>query len=145
MRAKDKLKLSVVKDILAQVVNASKTKVPMETDNQIYSLIRSSIAKRRDSADSYRQHGRQDLAETEESEINLLQAYVPKEMEEREIQAVVIEVVNSISASQKDMGKVLKALSTRLDESVAPKAVQARIVEQVLASGSSKNVSANQS
>lgn len=144
MRAKDKLKISVVKDILAQVVNASKTKTPIESDNQMYALLRSSIAKRLDSAASFREHGRNELAETEETEAEMLRSYVPKEMEERDIQAIVVEVVNSINASQKDMSKVLKALATRLDESVAPKAVQVRIVKSVLASGSSRNVSASQ-
>lgn len=141
MRAKDKMKLAVVKDILAQVLNASKTKSPVESDGQVYNLLRSSIAKRLDSAKSYRQHDRVDLAETEEAEVQILQSYVPKEMEERDIQAVVLDVVNSIAATQKDMGKVLKELATRLDESVAPKAVQARIVKQILASGSGKNQS----
>lgn len=144
MRAKDKMKISVVKDVLAQVVNASKTKTPVESDVQVYSLLRSSIAKRLDSAKSYRDHGRIDLAETEEAEAEILSSYVPKQMEERDIQAIVLEVANSISASQKDMGKVLKALSARLDESVAPKAVQARIVKSVLGGGNSKHASASQ-
>jgi len=141
MKAKDKVKLSVVKDVLAQILNASKTKTPVQTDSQVYNVLRSSIAKRQDSAKSYRDHDRPDLAETEESEIQVLQSYIPQQMEERDIQAVVVDVVNSINASQKDMGKVLKALEDKLDESVAPKAIQVRIVKQILASGSSKNKS----
>ncbi|CCG84715.1 protein of unknown function [Taphrina deformans PYCC 5710] len=140
MKAKDKLRLSVVKDILAQVLNASKTKQPIQSDPQVYALLRSSIAKREDSAKSFRAHDRLDLAEIEESEVEVLRSYIPQQMEERDIQAVVLDVVNSIGASQKDLGKVLKALSTKLDESVAPKALQAKIVKEILGSGSSKSV-----
>lgn len=140
MKAKDKMKLAVVKDILAQVVNASKTKQPIEADSQVYNLLRSSIAKREESAKSYREHGRQDLAETEEAEILILKSYVPQQMDERDIQAIVIDVINSLGAeTTKNMGTVLKELSNRLDESRAPKALQARIVKQILGSGSSKN------
>lgn len=140
MRAKDKIKLSVVKDILAQVVNASKTKAPVQSDNQVYTLLRGSIAKREDSAKSYREHARLDLAEIEENEIEILKQYIPAQMSDLDIQAIVVDVVNTIGATQQEVGKVLKALSTKLDESVAPKAVQARIVKQILSSGSSKNV-----
>lgn len=142
MRARDKTKLAVVKDILAQVVNASKTKQPVEADSQVYTLLRSSIAKREESARSYREHSRQDLAETEEAEIVILKSYIPEQMDERDIQAVVVDVINSMGAqTTKNMGTVLKELSNRLDESKAPKAIQARIVKQILGSGSSNNVS----
>ena len=149
MRAKDKVRLNCVKDVLAQVLNASKLpnapthgRAGGTTDGQVYNIIRSSVAKRRDSAQAYRANRRPELAETEETEAQLLEAYLPKQMSERDLQAIVVDLVSKVGAGQKDLGKVLKALSTEVDESVAPKAMQAAVVKQVLAGASSKSVAA---
>ncbi|ORY82615.1 Yqey-like protein-domain-containing protein [Protomyces lactucae-debilis] len=136
MRNKDKPRLNVCKDILAQVVNASKTNKPVETDVQVINLLRSSAAKRREAAAAYRQHGRAELAEVEELEAGLLDSFLPKQMDEGVLQAQVVALVSRMQATPKEMGKVLKALAEEVDESAAPKAMQARIVKQVLAGAS---------
>lgn len=141
MRNKDKPRLNVCKDVLAQIVNLSKTNKPVTTDVQIINLLRSSAAKRREAAIAYRQHGRAELAEVEELEAGLLDAFLPKQMDDQALQAQVMELVTRIGATPKDMGKVLKALAEEVDESAAPKALQARIVKQVLAGGTTTHKS----
>lgn len=147
MRAKDKMRLNCVKDVLAQVLNATKAAGASSSnvgtnDNQVYNIIRSSISKRRDSARAYRDNRRPELAETEEAEAQLLEAYLPKQMSEQDLQAIVVDLASRIGAGQKDLGKVLKALASEVDESVAPKSLQAAVVKKVLAGASSKNVPA---
>ena len=144
MKNKDKLRLNCVKDILAQILNASKQPHASQgtTDGQVYNIIRSSVARRRDSAKAYRDNRRPELAETEEAEAALLEGYLPKQMDEKELQAIVVDVASRINATQKDLGKVLKALALEVDQSVAPKALQAAVVKRVLAGASSKNVAA---
>lgn len=139
MRNKDKVKLTVLKDVLAQVVNASKTNKPVETDSQLLTLIRSSISKRQESASSFTAHHRHDLAEQEITESTILESYIPQQMDERELQAIIIDLVASISAGPKDIGKVLSALSSKVDVDRAPKSLQSKLVRQVLGSGPTKD------
>ena len=139
MRNKDKLRLNPLRDVLAQVVNASKTAKPVISDGDLCSVLRSSIAKRHHSAASFKANDRMDLAEIEEAEVDVLVKYLPSQMDEREIEAIVVDVASRIGASQTELGKVLAALKDVLDESRAPKSVVVPIVKKVLAGASSKS------
>ncbi|EGS21107.1 carbon-nitrogen ligase-like protein [Thermochaetoides thermophila DSM 1495] len=75
MRAKDQNRLSVLRAVLAAVVNASKTDAPIKTDVQLVVLLRKSAAKSREAAAEARMAGREDLAEKEEAQAKILEEY----------------------------------------------------------------------
>ena len=132
MKERQKVKLTVLKDILAQIVNSTKTKKPIETDSAVYELLRTAISKREDSAASYRAHNRADLADIEDSEIAVLKGYVPQELSERDLQALILERIGSLSSESRTIGGVMAAIA----DVEASKQLKAKCVRQILAGAS---------
>ena len=80
-------------------------------DGAILSLMQSMIKQRRESIDMYKKGGREDLAAAEQAEIDIIQAFLPKQMSEDEVRNAIKEVIEQTgAASIKDMGKVMGAL-----------------------------------
>lgn len=83
-------------------------------DSDILALLQKLIKQRRDSIESFEKGGRQDLAEKEQAEIDVIEAYLPKQMNEAEIKAAVEAVVGELGAtSLKDMGHTMATLKER--------------------------------
>jgi len=124
MKSGDKPKLATLRlinaaikdrDIAARVdekgQSTGKDKVE---DSEILALFQKLIKQRRDSIESFEKGGRQDLADKEKSEIVVIEAYLPKQMDEAEIKAAVEAVVGELGAnSLKDMGRTMAALKER--------------------------------
>jgi hypothetical protein len=111
MREKDTLRLSVVR-MLKSAVKYREIEVmkPLD-DSGVQAVIASEIKRRRDSVEQYRTGNRQDLAEKEEAEIKILQAYLPAQLGEDELRAKVEAAIAKTGAQgPKDMGAVMKAL-----------------------------------
>ncbi len=80
-------------------------------DAAILSLMQSMIKQRKESIDMYTKGGRNDLAVAEQSEIDIIQSFLPKQMSEEEIRSAIALVITETGASSiKDMGKVMGAL-----------------------------------
>lgn len=80
-------------------------------DAAILSLMQSMIKQRKESIDMYTKGGRNDLAAAEQSEIDIIQSFLPKQMSEEEIRSAIALVIAETGASSiKDMGKVMGAL-----------------------------------
>jgi hypothetical protein len=85
------------------------------TDEQAIEVLSSAAKKRRDSIEQFRKGGREDLAQQEEFELSMIQAYLPKQLTEDELRQMVGEAIaESGAASPKEMGKVMKVLMPRL-------------------------------
>lgn len=83
-------------------------------DSEIFSMLQSMIKQRHESAKLYCDAGREELAEREEAEIEIIQGFLPKQLSEAEIQAAVGEVITEIGAKDiKDMGRIMAVLKTR--------------------------------
>jgi uncharacterized protein YqeY len=111
MRDKDALRLSVVR-MLKSAVKYREIEVMKPLDDAgVQAVIASEIKRRRDSVEQYRSGNRQDLAEKEEAEIKILQAYLPAQLGEDELRAKVDAAIAKTGAQgPKDMGAVMKAL-----------------------------------
>jgi hypothetical protein len=73
------------------------------------------IKQRKDSISQYEKAQRQDLADKEKYEISVIEAYMPKQLSQAEVEAVVAEVIAATGAkSAADMGKVMGAVKPRL-------------------------------
>lgn len=82
---------------------------------EILQVISSLIKQRHDSADQYRQGGREELALKEEDEIRILQEFTPKQLSTEELEKLVGEAVEEAGASSpKDMGRVMKILMPKV-------------------------------
>lgn len=84
------------------------------TDQDILSLMQKMIKQRRESIETYRSAGRDDLADQEVAEIAVIEGYLPQQMNEVEMRAAVEGVVADLNAKGlKDMGRVMAALKER--------------------------------
>ena len=83
-------------------------------DTQILSLLQSMIKQRHESITMYEQGGRAELAERERREIDIIAAFLPKQLNEQEIETAVKDVISELDAHcLKDMGRTMTALRSR--------------------------------
>jgi uncharacterized protein YqeY len=111
MRDKDVLKLSVVRMLKSAVKYREIELMKPLDDAGVLAVIASEVKRRRDSVEQYKAGNRQDLADKEEAEIKILQAWLPQQLGEDELRAKVDEAIKKTGAQgPKDMGAVMKAL-----------------------------------
>ncbi len=132
MRAKDAAKLASLRLVLTAIKNREKEVRRSLENPEIISLISTQIKQRKESIDHYRKAGRDDLVKAEESELQILQAYMPEELSAEEMSQALDEVISEVGAvSIKDMGKVMKAamakLAGRADGRVINEMVKAKL------------------
>jgi hypothetical protein len=135
MLAKDAAKTSTVRMIIAKLkevdIAARPSGVDKVPDEQIVAMLRSMQKSRRESVELYRQGGREELAAKEEAEIATIESFLPQQMDEAAIAAVVdAAIAETGAASVKDMGKVMAALKKHggaLDMAKANPLVKAKL------------------
>jgi len=94
------------------IVHSSVTKLD---DAGVVSVVEKMIKQRKDSIAQYEKAARQDLADKEKYEISVIEAYLPKQLSQAEVEAVVAEAIASTGAkSPADMGKVMGVVKPKL-------------------------------
>ena len=115
MRAKDAPRLSAIRQLLAALKQKEVDQRVVLTDADVTAIIEKLIKQRRDSITQYVAANRQDLADVETFELNLLQGYLPQQMTDAEILSEIELIISETGAvTAKDMGKVMGPLKTRL-------------------------------
>ena len=115
MRAKDGARLSTVRLLLAAMKQKEVDERVALTDADVLAIIEKMIKQRRESSTQFEKASRQDLADKEKAEIEVLSAYLPQKMGDAELaQAVAAAVAESGASGIKDMGKVMALLKPRL-------------------------------
>ncbi|MCJ2015812.1 GatB/YqeY domain-containing protein [Methylobacterium sp. J-076] len=115
MKAGDKPRLATVRMIQAALkdkdIEARGLGKDPASDEDILSLLQKMIKQRNESAAVYEQGGRPELAETERSEVAIIESFLPKQMDETETKAAVEAAILETGATgPKDMGRVISAL-----------------------------------
>ena len=111
MKAKEELKLSVLRMLKAAIGNAEIAKKRSFVDEDIFSILQTSVKQRKDSAEQFRAGNRPELAEKETAEIKILETYLPAQLGEQEVRELVAKVVlETGAAGAKDIGKVMGKL-----------------------------------
>ena len=132
MRAKDEAKLASLRLVLTAIKNREKEVRRSLEDSEIISLISTQIKQRKESIDHYRKAGRDDLVKAEESELQILQAYMPEELSAEEMSQALDEVISEVGAvSIKDMGKVMKAAMAKLAGRADGRAINEMVKEKL--------------
>lgn len=115
MRAKDQVSLSTIRLINAAIKQFEVDERTEADDAKVISILTKMVKQRKDSAKIYTEAGRQDLADKENAEIEILNRYLPQMMSAEEIKTVVEAAIAETGASgMADMGKVMSVLKTRL-------------------------------
>jgi uncharacterized protein YqeY len=115
MRAKETLRLSTIRLLLAAIKQREVDERITLDDAQVVSVVDKLVKQRKDSIAAYTQAGRQDLADAESAEMQVLQGYLPQRLSQAEVQAEVDALVAELGAAGPgDMGKVMGAAKARL-------------------------------
>lgn len=106
--ARDAVKVSTLRMLLSEIHNVEIQKGGELVDQEIMSVIQKESKKRKEAAEGFRMGGRGDQALKEESELSILEAYLPAQLSDEELTVMVDQAINELGASQiSDMGKVI--------------------------------------
>jgi len=112
MKAKDSLRLNAIRLIRTAVQNREIDERRELEDQEVIGILSSLVKQRKESAQVYRDGGRPELAEKEEQELGIIQEFLPAQLGEDEIRAIIEEAVRETgAASMKDMGRVMKVVT----------------------------------
>ena len=111
MRAKDSVRLGAIRLLLAAIKQREVDERIEPTDNDVIAVIEKMLKQRRDSITAYESANRTDLADIEKFEVIVLQAYLPQQLTDDEIKALLENVIAELGATgMKDMGAVMTAI-----------------------------------
>ena len=114
MRSGDALRRDVLRMAQNAVYAIEKRERREPTDDDVTAVLSREVKTRRESVDAFRKGGREDLVAKEEAEIAILTEYLPQQLTDDEIQALVAEAIAATGASSaRDMGKVMGRLSPK--------------------------------
>lgn len=137
LKAKDQVAMSTIRLITAALKDrdiAARGSGNAEgiDDSEILSMLQSMIKQRQESSKTYEEAGRPELAERELAEIKVIEKFLPAQMSDDEVAAVIDKIIADVGASDiKDMGKVMGALKSdyagQIDMAKAGGAVKAKL------------------
>lgn len=119
LKAKDQVAMSTIRLITAALKDRDIAVRGTGNDEgiseaEILSLLQSMVKQRQESAKTYRDAGREELAEREEAEIKVIEGFLPAQMSEDEVAAAIDKIIADVGAADiKDMGKVMGALKSQ--------------------------------
>jgi len=132
LRGGDKRSLGVIRLILAAIKQREVDERIELDDVQVTSVLDKMTKQRRDSLEQYQKAGRDDLADQETFELEILKAYLPEQLGDAEIDVLIDEAIQAAGAnSMKDMGKVMGQLKAKLQGRADMGAVSSRIKDRL--------------
>jgi uncharacterized protein len=111
MRAKNSLRLDVLRSMKTAIKNKEIEKVKTLADAEVTQVLYTLVKQRKDSIEQFQRGGRNDLASREQAELEILESYLPAAVSSEEIDRAVAEVIADLQVtSPKDIGKVMKTV-----------------------------------
>ena len=133
MKEKDSFKLSVLRMLKSALQLESISKKHDLDDSEAQAVIKKQVKLRKDSVVEYEKYGKTDEVASLNREIAILDAYLPEEMSEDVLVAIINEVINEVKpSSMKDMGIVMKQVTNQLAGKNADMSLASRIVKENL-------------
>jgi len=115
LAAKDKVKLSVTRLLKSEIRYKEIEKGSELSDDEIISVLSSSVKRHKDSIEQFEKGGREDLAAQEISELEIIWEYMPKQLEEDELSQIVDETIKETEVSgPSGLGKVMKIVMPKV-------------------------------
>ena len=126
MKARAADKVTAMRTLIAQIKDATINAGKDVTDGEVATVVSKAIKQRQDSVEQFRAGGREDLATKEQAEIDLFRKYIPKQLDEAEIEALATKAIAESGATGKaDLGKVMKVLMPQVKGKADGKLVNA--------------------
>ncbi len=131
MKAKDSLRLDVLRGMKAAIKNKEIEKIRQLSESEVLQLLQTLVKQRKDSIEQFLKGKRNDLASKEQAELQIIESYLPEAVGEEEIKSVVSQVISEIQAtSPSDIGKVMKEVLGRF----SGKRVDGKVVNELVRS-----------
>lgn len=128
LKSKESEKLSILRLLKSAIKNAEIEKKQPLTDEDVIKIIQKEVKQRKDSIESFQSAGRTELAEKEQSEIELLKKYLPAEISDEELEKIVKDSIDTVGAkSMSDFGNVMSQVMPK----ISGKADGSRVSEKV--------------
>ena len=132
MRAKNKVRLGTIRMALAAIKQKEIDEQVTLGDSDILAVLTKMVKQRQDAAAQYESAGREDLAQTERSEIVELESFLPQPLTEEEVAVLIDEAMASTGASgMQDMGKVMGVLKPQVQGRADMGALSAQIKQRL--------------
>ena len=132
MKAGDKDRLKVVRLMLAAIQQVEIDQQSELDDAAVLTVLDKMVKQRRDSVSQFTDGGRQDLADIEIAEIGVLEAYLPEQLAESELDEIIEQAIRDSGAeSIRDMGKVMGQIKARAAGQADMGAVGAKVKERL--------------
>ena len=132
MKAKDKVKLETLRNVKKFFLEATTAPGANDTltDDAALKIMQKLVKQGKDSASIYQGQGRADLAEAELAQVAVLEAYLPKQMSNEELEAALKEIIAEVGAAgPQDMGKVMGVATKKLAGKAEGRAISAKVKE----------------
>lgn len=133
MKSGDEVLLNTIRSLRAQILEFSKREGAKElTADDELTILLSAAKKRKEAIEMYEKAGRKDLADREKRELDIITAYMPKQMTREEAEEVVTKIIAEVGATgAKDFGKVMplamKELKGKIDGKLVQEIVKAKL------------------
>ncbi|MBE6157249.1 MAG: GatB/YqeY domain-containing protein [Firmicutes bacterium] len=115
MKAKEKDRLTVIRMVKASIKQEVIDHKKEENDELLIDVVNKQIKMRKDSIAEFEKAGRADLVEKTQSEVDILMKYLPEQLSDEEVEAIIDEAFTKINPEgKKDMGKVMQEVSPKL-------------------------------
>ncbi|MCL5666730.1 MAG: GatB/YqeY domain-containing protein [Patescibacteria group bacterium] len=131
LKAKDAVKANVLRGLKTRIQNEKIAKTRDLEEAELLALVKSEVKRRKEAMAAFRQGGRQELADKESREAEILSAFLPPQLSEQAIAEAVDKVIAETGASAADFGKLMGKLKAQLG-SQADGAVLAKILKEKL-------------
>lgn len=136
LKSQDRERLKVLRSLKSKLmekeISERKEGEAELTEEQAVDVLMKAAKQRKESIEQFKEGGRDDLADIEEAELEIIEQYLPKMMEEEEVRSIVKEKINSVGASgMQDMGKVMGPLMGQL-KGKADGSLVSRVVKEEL-------------
>lgn len=136
MRAKDTIRLTTLRGIIASFTNEAVTlkRKPQDklSDEEALTVVKRLVKQRKDAIEQFEKGGRQDLADNERAELKVLEEFLPEQMSEEKVREIVLKKKEEMGVTDKSkmgqfMGAVMKEIAGQADGALVKK-----VVEEVL-------------
>ncbi|HMQ46919.1 MAG TPA: GatB/YqeY domain-containing protein [Saprospiraceae bacterium] len=133
MKAKDQSALRGIRAIKAAILLAKTDGSGQEINDEVaIKMLQKLVKQRRDSIDIYEKQNREDLAQVEREEVEIIERYLPKQLDEEDLKKVIQQIIAETGASSmKDMGMIMGLASKQLAGQADGKAIST-VVKQLL-------------
>ena len=134
IRDRDELRRETLRMAIAAAYNAQKAARRDLTDEEVIGVLAREVKTRRESIEAYAAAGRTEAAQREQAEIDIVSRYLPAQLGEDELLAMVRETIDEVGASSpRDMGKVMAVLAPKTRGRADGKQVSAAVASELAA------------